>query len=115
MWMGALIVAMNFPSLFGETFSRPITVFDNLKPDAATGYEASQWFCAGLRKSTPVEIIDKLNKAIEAGIADPEIKARIAKLGATPVRGSPTDFGKFIADETEKWGKVIRVADIKAE
>jgi tripartite-type tricarboxylate transporter receptor subunit TctC len=83
--------------------------------DFVPGYEASQWFCAGLRKSTPVEIIDRLNKAIDASIADPEMKARIAKLGATPLPGSPADFNKFMADETEKWGKVVRAANIKPD
>jgi tripartite-type tricarboxylate transporter receptor subunit TctC len=83
--------------------------------DFVPGYEASQWFCAGLRKNTSVEIIDKLNKAINASIADPEMKARLAQLGATPQPGSPADFAKFAADETEKWGKVIRAANIKAE
>jgi tripartite-type tricarboxylate transporter receptor subunit TctC len=83
--------------------------------DFVPGYEASQWFCAGLRKTTSVEIIDKLNKAIEASIADLEMKARIAKLGATPLPGSFFDFEKFISDETQKWGKVIKAANIKPE
>ena len=83
--------------------------------DFVPGYEASQWFCAGLRKSTSVEIIDKLNNGINASIADPEMKARIAGLGAAPLPGSPADFGKFVADETKKWGKVIRAANINAE
>jgi tripartite-type tricarboxylate transporter receptor subunit TctC len=83
--------------------------------DFVPGYEASQWFCAGLRKSALVEIIDKLNNAINSSIANPEMKARIAGLGAAPLPGSPADFGKFVADETEKWGKVIRAANIKAE
>ena len=83
--------------------------------DFVPGYEASQWFCAGLRNSAPVEIIEKLNKEIIVSIADPEMKARIAGLGAAPLPGSPADFGKFVADETKKWGKVIRAANIKAE
>ncbi len=83
--------------------------------DFVPGYEASQWFAAGLRNSTPVEIIDKLNKAIDASIGDPEMKARIGKLAASSLPGSPAEFGKFIADETEKWGKVIRAANIKPE
>ena len=73
------------------------------------GYEASQ--C----KNTPAEIVDKLNKEINAALADPKIKARLADLGGSPMPMTPTDFGKFIADETEKWGKVIRAANIKAE
>ena len=79
------------------------------------GYEASQWFGIGAPKNTSTEIVDKLNKEINAGLADPKIKARLADLGGEVFAGSPTDFGKFIADETEKWGKVIRAANIKAE
>ena len=69
----------------------------------------------GAPKNTPAEIIDKLNKEINAGLADPKIKARLADLGGTALAGSPADFGKLIADETEKWGKVIRAAGIKPE
>ena len=83
--------------------------------DFVPGYEASQWFAAGLRKTTPVEITDKLNKEINASIAEPEMKARIEKLGATPTPGSTADFDKFITDETEKWAKVIKFANIKPE
>src|SRR5262249_16285437 len=79
------------------------------------GYEASAWFGVGAPAHTPAEIIDKLNKEINAGLADPKIKERLADLGGTPLVGSPTDFAKLIANETEKWGKVIRSANIKAE
>ena len=79
------------------------------------GYEASAWFGIGAPKNTPAEIVDKLNKEINAGLADPKIKARLADLGGTVLAGSPADFGKLIADETEKWGKVIRAANIKPE
>jgi tripartite-type tricarboxylate transporter receptor subunit TctC len=79
------------------------------------GYEASGWFGIGAPKNTPVEIIEKLNREINAGLAEPKMKARLADLGGTPLLGSPADFGKLIADETEKWGKVIRAANIKAE
>ena len=80
------------------------------------GYEASAWFGIGAPKNTPAEIVDKLNKEINAGLADPKIKARLADLGGTAAAaGSPADFGKLIADETEKWGKVIRAANIKPE
>jgi len=79
------------------------------------GYEASQWYGLGAPKNTPAEIIDKLNKEINAGLADPKLQARLAELGGVPLGGSPADFGKFIADETEKWGKVIRGANIKPE
>jgi tripartite-type tricarboxylate transporter receptor subunit TctC len=79
------------------------------------GYEAVVWQGIGAPKNTPAEIIDKLNKEINAGLADPKIKARLADLGSTALAGSPADFGRLIADETEKWGKVIRAANIKAE
>src|SRR5215510_7659790 len=79
------------------------------------GYEASAWFGIGAPKNMPTEIVDKLNNEINAAFADPRIKARIAELGATALPGSPADFAKHIADETEKWGKVIRAANIKAE
>ena len=79
------------------------------------GYEASFWYGIGAPKSTPAEIVDKLNKEINAGLADPRMKARLAELGGTVLAGSPADFGKLIADETEKWGKVIRAAHIKAD
>jgi tripartite-type tricarboxylate transporter receptor subunit TctC len=79
------------------------------------GYEASGWFGIGAPKNTPSEIIDKLNKEINAGVGDPKLKARLVELGGTTLSGSPADFGKLIADETEKWGKVIRAANIKPE
>jgi tripartite-type tricarboxylate transporter receptor subunit TctC len=79
------------------------------------GYEASTWFGVGAPKNTPSQIIDKLNEAINAGLADPKFKARLADLGGTPLVGSPADFGKFIADETEKWAKVVKFAGIKPE
>jgi len=79
------------------------------------GYEASFWFGVGAPKATPAEIVDKLNKEINAALADPKMKARLADLGGTVLAGSPADFGKFIADETEKWAKVIKFAGIKAE
>jgi tripartite-type tricarboxylate transporter receptor subunit TctC len=79
------------------------------------GYEAEDWKGIGAPKNTPPEIIDKLNKQINAGLADPKLKARLADLGGTVLAGSPADLGKFIAHETEKWGKVIRAANIKAE
>jgi tripartite-type tricarboxylate transporter receptor subunit TctC len=80
-----------------------------------TGYETSVWFGIGAPRNTPAEIIDKLNKEINAGIADPKVKARFAELGNTVLPGSAADFGRFIADETEKWGKVIRAANIKPQ
>ena len=83
--------------------------------DFLPGYEASGWFGIGAPKNTSAEIVEKLNKEINAGLADPKLKARIADLGAMVFAGSPANFGKFIADETEKWGKVIRAANIKLE
>jgi tripartite-type tricarboxylate transporter receptor subunit TctC len=79
------------------------------------GYESSVWFCVGAPKNTPAEIVNKLNKEINTGLADPAIKARLDRLGITVFAGSPAGFGKFIAEETEKWGKVIRTANIKPE
>jgi tripartite-type tricarboxylate transporter receptor subunit TctC len=90
-------------------------------PDIATvgdfvpGYEASSIFGLGVPKKTPVEIIDTLNKEVNAGLDDPKLKARLVELGGGVLAGSPADFGKLIADETEKWGKVIRAANIKPE
>ena len=79
------------------------------------GYEASAWQGVGAPKNTPAEIIDKLNKEIDAGLSDPEIKRRLADGGGTALAGSATDFGKFIGDETEKWAKVIKFAGIRLE
>ena len=79
------------------------------------GFEASGWFGLGAPKNTPAEIIDKLNKVINAALLDPTMKRQIADLGNTPFSSSSADFGKFIVEETEKWGKVIRTANIKAE
>jgi tripartite-type tricarboxylate transporter receptor subunit TctC len=83
--------------------------------DTVPGYEASGWYGVGAPKNTPPEVIDTLNKAINAALADPKMKARLADLGGTVLVGSPADFVKLIADETEKWGKVIRAANIKPE
>ena len=76
--------------------------------DFVPGYEASALFGLGAPKNTPAEIIDTLNKEINAGLADPNMKARLADLGGTVLAGSPADFGKLIAEETEKWGKVVK-------
>jgi tripartite-type tricarboxylate transporter receptor subunit TctC len=81
--------------------------------DFIPGYEASTWQGLGAPGNTPAEIVDKLNKEINAALSDPTIKARLADLGGTVLSGSPADFGRLIADETEKWGKVIRTANIK--
>ena len=79
------------------------------------GYEASVVLGVGVPKRTTVEIIDKLNREINAALADPKIKARLADLGGTALAGSPADFAKLIAEETEKWGKVIKFGRIKPE
>jgi tripartite-type tricarboxylate transporter receptor subunit TctC len=79
------------------------------------GYEASVWYGICVPKNTPLEIIDKLNKEINAGLADPKLRARFAELGSPVLAGSPTGFGKLIADETEKWAKVVKFAGLKAD
>jgi tripartite-type tricarboxylate transporter receptor subunit TctC len=79
------------------------------------GYEASVWQGIGAPRNTPIEIIDRLNTEINAGLADPRMKGQLSDLGGTVMSGSATDFGKFVADETERWGKVIRAANIKPE
>ena len=79
------------------------------------GYEVSTWYGLCARMGTPAEVIDKINKEINAGLADPTMKARLADLGGVAIAGSPGDFGKLVADETEKWAKVIRAANIKPE
>ena len=83
--------------------------------DFVPGYETSAWQGIGAPKNTSAEIVEKLNKEVNAGLADPKMKARFAELGNAVIPGSPADFGKLIAEETEKWGKVIRAVNIKAE
>ena len=79
------------------------------------GYEASNWFGVAAPKATPAETVEKLNEEINAGLADPKIKARLAELAAMVLAGSPADFGKLIAEDTEKWAKVVKSAGIKPE
>jgi tripartite-type tricarboxylate transporter receptor subunit TctC len=83
--------------------------------DFVPGFEASNWWGVGAPKNTPAEIIRRLNLEINAALAETVIKARFADLGATVFPGSPAEFGKFIADESEKWGKVVKFAGIKAD
>jgi tripartite-type tricarboxylate transporter receptor subunit TctC len=83
--------------------------------DFVPGYEASSWFGIAAPKGTPADIVERLNRETNAGLADAQIKARLAQMGGMRLTGSPADFGKLIADETEKWGKVIRAGGIKAE
>jgi tripartite-type tricarboxylate transporter receptor subunit TctC len=83
--------------------------------ESVPGYESSSWQGVGAPKNTPAAIIDKLNREINAVTADPKMKARLAELGGTVLSGSPADFGKLIADETDKWAKVIKSAGIKPD
>ncbi len=83
--------------------------------DVVPGYEASSWYGIGAPRNTPPDIIGALNKAVNAAVADPKIAARLADLGGTVLPGSPADFGRLLAEETEKWGKVVRHAGIKAD
>ncbi len=83
--------------------------------DFLPGYETSLWFGIGAPKNTPAEIIDKLNKEINAGLANPKIKAAVADMGGTVLAGSPADFGKLIADETEKWAKVVKFSGARPD
>jgi tripartite-type tricarboxylate transporter receptor subunit TctC len=79
------------------------------------GYDASVWFGIGAPRDTPTEIIDRLNKEINAGLADPVIKQRLADLGGTPLVLTSAEYEKLIAEDTEKWGKVVRAANITLE
>ena len=99
------------------TTAERVDVLANIPPlgDFLPGYEASGWQGLTAPKNTPPEIIDKLNKEVNAALADPKIKVRLMDLGGTVLAGSPTDFGRLIANETEKWAKVIRAVNIKAE
>jgi tripartite-type tricarboxylate transporter receptor subunit TctC len=79
------------------------------------GYEVSIWYGIAAPRGTPPEIIDKLNGAVNTVLADPKLQARLAELGGEPMPMKPAEFGKLVADETEKWGKLIRSANIKVE
>jgi tripartite-type tricarboxylate transporter receptor subunit TctC len=101
----AVTTATRFPTL------SEIPTVDDFVP----GYEASSWYGVGAPRGTPAAVIAKLNQEINAALSDPRIQARLADLGGIPIGGSPADFGKLIADETEKWGNVIRALNIKAD
>ena len=79
------------------------------------GYEASSWFGIGAPKNTPAPIIEGINREINAALADPKMKAKLADLGGDPLAGSPADFGSLVAAETEKWGKVVKFSGVKAQ
>jgi tripartite-type tricarboxylate transporter receptor subunit TctC len=83
--------------------------------DTVPGYEATAWYGIGAPKSTPAEIVERLNREINTGLAEGRIKGRLADLGGEPMPMAPAEFGKLVADETEKWGKVIRAANIRLE
>ncbi len=83
--------------------------------DTVPGFDASSWWGIGAPRGTPEEIVNKLNQSINAGLADPKLRARFADMGAQIIGGSPADFGKMIADETDKWGKVVKFAGASAE
>jgi tripartite-type tricarboxylate transporter receptor subunit TctC len=83
--------------------------------DFVPGYEASAWFGVGVPKGTPRAVIDKLNREVNLALADPKIRAKLAELGGTMTPGTPEDFGKTIAEETDKWAKVVNAAGVKVE
>ena len=83
--------------------------------ETVPGYEATANRGIGVPKNTPSDIVDKLNKEINAGLSDPKIGVRIAELGGAPLTGSPADFGRLLTQEVEKWGKVVKFASLKAE
>ena len=83
--------------------------------DFVPGFEASAWFGMGVPKGTPAEIVDKLNSEVNAALADPKIKARLLDMGGMLIPGTPADFGKLLAEETEKWAKVVKFSGAKPE
>src|SRR5262245_3132665 len=103
--------SMPFPLLSMRSFS----IVRRRSSCLRHGFEATNWFGVAAPKNTPPEITDKLNKEINAALAEPKMKAGLADLGAAALAGSPADFGKLISEEAEKWGKVIRAANIKPE
>jgi tripartite-type tricarboxylate transporter receptor subunit TctC len=104
---------------------RPLAVTTAARSDAlpdlptvsefVPGYEVSSWFGIGVPRNAPPEVVDKLNTEINAGLADPKLKAQLMDLGTTTLLGSPADFRKLIVEETQKWGEVVRAAKIKPE
>lgn len=100
----------------GVTTASRSTVLSNVPAigEVVPGYEASTWYGIVAPKGTPTDIVERLNKEVNAGLADPKVLARIAALGGIPMAMTPPEFGKFIADETEKWAKVVKASGIKA-
>jgi tripartite-type tricarboxylate transporter receptor subunit TctC len=98
----------------GVTSAKRSAALPDVPPiaDTVPGYDATGWFGLGAPKGTPPAVIDRLSKAVAAALADPTMKAKMANLGAEPMPMGPDEFGKLLADDTEKWGKVIRAADI---
>ena len=101
----------------GVTTASRVDVLPDVPPigDVVAGYEASQWYGLCAPRKTPMEIVELLNREINAGLADPGVKARLADLGGEPLPGSPSAFGAFIGEETAKWAKVVSFAGIKAQ
>jgi tripartite-type tricarboxylate transporter receptor subunit TctC len=83
--------------------------------DFVAGYEASQWYGLAAPKNTPVAVIDKLNREVNAALHDPTMRAKFTEIGGEPLAGSPSEFGQLIAEETEKWGKVVKFTGLKPE
>jgi tripartite-type tricarboxylate transporter receptor subunit TctC len=83
--------------------------------DFVPGYEASQWYGMAAPKNTPVEIIDRLNREINAALTDPAMRTKFTEIGGEPLAGSPSEFGRFIAEETDKWSKVVKFTGLKPE
>jgi tripartite-type tricarboxylate transporter receptor subunit TctC len=99
------------------TAARRLDVLPDLPTvnDFVPGYETSSWFGIGAPRDTPTDIVERLNKEVSAGLADPKLKDRIIDLGGSPLVLSPAEFGKFIADETKKWAKVVKFSGAKLD
>ena len=110
-------VTSNKLRALGVTSASRLTTLPDLPPlsDFLPGYEVTAWFGIGAPRNTAAEIVNRLNAEIAAVLGDPRIKARLVEVGATPFVQSPTDFRRFIVEETEKWAKVVRFAGLKPE
>ncbi len=113
---GALRPERHRPGLATTGAARSAALPDTpIVGDFLAGYEASAWYGVCAPGNTSAEIVDKLNKEINAGLADAKLKARLAELGSSQFVTSPSEFGKHLAEQTEKWGRVVRAANLKAE